>query len=124
MVLWFATERQRLKPGELGAILEPENEIGVSAVSIWELRIKWNRRYQSGMRKGPFHPEVLLEALSDFRLPVHALTAEQCAAQLDTPLVHNDPFDDLLLNVAQVTGHRLLTRDEKLRGHPLAFHAG
>lgn len=75
------------------------------------------------MRKGPFHPEGLLNALGDFGLPVHALTAEQSATMLDSPLAHNDPFDELLLAVAQVTGHRLLTRDEKLRGHPLAYHA-
>ena len=37
---------------------------------------------------------------------------------------HSDPFDELLLTVAQETSRKLLTRDEKLRGHPLAFHPG
>lgn len=121
IALWFATERDRLGPGELSAILDPDNEISVSAVSIWELRIKWNRWFRSGMRKGPFHPEGLLAAIQGFELTVISLTAEQSAAALNTPLAHNDPFDDLLLTVAQVTGQRLLTRDSELRGHPLTY---
>lgn len=123
IVLWFATERARLNPGELGAILEPENEIGISAVSIWELKIKWDQRFRSGLHKSPFHPEGLLAAIRDFGISVSPLTAEQCAATLHTPMHHNDPFDALLLSVAQETGRKLLTCDADLRGHPLALHA-
>ena len=123
IVLWFATERERLSRAELDVILDPHNDISVSAVSIWEMRIKWNRRFRSGLRKGPFHPEGLLAALEDFGLTVLSVTAAQCAATLHTPLAHSDPFDDLLLTIAQETGHRLLTRDGDLLGHPLAFHA-
>ncbi len=123
MVLWFATDREHLTPGEFAAILDADNDPSVSVVSIWELRIKWDRRFRSGIRKGPIDPESLLVALKEFGLPVLPLTAEQSAAALKTPLLHSDPFDDLLLTIAQETGRKLLTRDEKLCGHPLAFHA-
>ena len=123
IVLWFATERERLSPGELGVILDPDNEITVSAVSIWELRIKWSRRYRSGQRKGPTNPIGLLTALREFGLTLIPLTAEQGASTLAIPLGHNDPFDELLLTVAQETGQKLLTRDGKLADHPLAFFA-
>ncbi|MCA1661955.1 MAG: PIN domain-containing protein [Novosphingobium sp.] len=123
MVLWFATERERLNPSELGAILDPDNEITVSAVSIWELRIKWGRRYRSGHRKGPTDPVGLLSALREFGLAVIPLTAEQSAAMPKIPLGHNDPFDDLLLTVAQETDQKLLTRDDELADHPLALFA-
>jgi PIN domain nuclease of toxin-antitoxin system len=36
------------------------------------------------------------------------------------PLGHADPFDELLMVQAQVEGMRLLTRDSRLVGHPLA----
>jgi PIN domain nuclease of toxin-antitoxin system len=51
------------------------------------------------------------------------LTGEICATALDTPLPHDDPFDELLLIHAQYLGIKLLTRDTKLLDHPLAISA-
>lgn len=48
------------------------------------------------------------------------MTAQHAAAELIPPLTHKDPFDELLLVQAQEEGMRLLTRDAKLMGHPLA----
>ena len=48
------------------------------------------------------------------------LTARHAAAVLTHPIGHRDPFDEVLLVQAQEEGMRLLTRDEKLAGHPLA----
>ena len=52
------------------------------------------------------------------------LTASHAAAKLAHPLAHKDPFDELLLLQAQEEGMRLLTRDTKLVGHPLAVTGG
>jgi PIN domain nuclease of toxin-antitoxin system len=51
---------------------------------------------------------------------VMALTARHATCSLTEPLAHKDPFDELLMVQAQVEGMRLLTRDAKLLGHPLA----
>jgi len=48
------------------------------------------------------------------------LTAVQASAELAKPLGDKDPFDELLLFQAQEEGMRLLTRDDKLNGHPFA----
>ena len=123
IAVWLATDRNQLSMGELAAIIEPNNEIIVSAVSVWELSIKWQKFFRSGERKGPMDPAEFLLALSQMEMPVLSLTAELAAAQLSTAAVHGDPFDTMLLTVAQETNARLLTRDDKLRGHPLAYHA-
>ena len=123
IAVWLATDRNQLSMGELAAIIEPNNEIIVSAVSVWELSIKWQKFFRSGERKGPMDPAEFLLALSQMEMPVLSLTAELAAAQLRTAAVHGDPFDTMLLTVAQETNARLLTRDDKLRGHPLAYHA-
>ncbi len=123
IALWLASNYARLQTGELAAIMEPDNDIAVSAVSIWELRIKWQTRYRSGDRKGPADPLDILAALKRMKIPVLALTAEHSATQLGHPIDHKDPFDDLLLTVAQETNRRLLTRDVDMVGHPLAYHA-
>ncbi len=65
----------------------------------------------------------MLDLVQALGIAVEPLSAEICASALSTPIAHKDPFDDLLLTIAQETGRKLLTRDEKLRGHPLAFHA-
>jgi PIN domain nuclease of toxin-antitoxin system len=56
-------------------------------------------------------------------MPIEPLDALDAATALSVPMQHNDPFDALLLTIAQETGRKLITRDEKLRGYPLAFHA-
>ena len=98
----------------------PERII-VSAVSIWEVRLKWHVFHQSGERKGPLSPEGVVSILStDEIVEFLMLTPDHAAAELKRPLSHRDPFDELLLAQAQVEGLKLLTRDRRLVGHPLA----
>lgn len=123
IALWLAIKRERLSAEELSRLSSPENELTVSAVSIWELRIKWNTYFRSGERKGPVDPAEILDLIQRLNIAVEPLSAEVSATALQVPLGHQDPFDDLLLTIAQETGRKLFTRDEKLRGHPLALHA-
>ena len=108
-------------PSERQYLEEREASIHVSAVSLWELRIKYGSRYRSGARKNPFDPEIVFATLKreDVALlplePVHAVRA------LDVPLGHKDPFDEVLLVQAQVERLRFLTTDRLLVGHPLAI---
>ena len=118
-----ATEGDRLTQDEFAILLDPANELLVSAVSIWELRIKWNRRFRSGDRKGSHDPQGLLQAVQRLGLVVEPLTGEQSTTRLDVAPTHSDPFDELLLAVAQHFRAKLFTRDKDLRGHPLAYHA-
>lgn len=93
----------------------------VSAVSIWEIRLKWQAMHRSGDRKGPASPVDVVNILrTDVVVEFLDLTPEHAATELDAPLGHRDPFDDLLLAQAQAEGMQLLTRDRKLKGHPLA----
>jgi PIN domain nuclease of toxin-antitoxin system len=93
----------------------------VSAVSIWEVRLKWHAVHRSGAPKGPLSAEDVVSILStDSVAEFLPLTPEHAATDLDSPLAHRDPFDELLIAQAQVEGLHLLTRDRKLAGHPLA----
>ena len=124
IAIWLATDRNQLSMGELAAIIEPSNEIVVSAVSVWEVSIKWQKFFRSGERKGPMDPAEFLLALTQMDMPVLPLTPLMAAAQLRDAAAHGDPFDTLLLTIAQESDAKLLTRDEKLRGHPLAYYPG
>lgn len=65
----------------------------------------------------------MLLAIRRMKIVVMPLIAEHASAELGVALKHDDPFDNLLLTIAQEMGGRLLTRDADLRGHPLAYHA-
>jgi PIN domain nuclease of toxin-antitoxin system len=95
----------------------------VSAVSLWEIRLKWESLHASGERKGPLDPLQALRILSGQPIDFLDVTPAHAAASLAEPVRHRDPFDELLLVQAQVEGLRLLTRDRLLAGHPLAMQA-
>ena len=104
-------------------MIDPDHDLAFSSVSIWELRIKWDARFVSGERKGDANPTSILNGLRAVNIASIDLTPDLATCELKTPMAHNDPFDALLLTIAQETDRRLFTRDAKLRGHPLALHA-
>lgn len=118
---WMVFHPDELRPTERHALDDDSTELMVSAVSIWELRLKWNSFHRSGDRKGPSGPSEALQTFRELGLPVMPLEPEIAAAALAAPMRHTDPFDELLLVQAQELGMRLLTRDTRLLGHPLAY---
>ena len=95
------------------------SDIVISAVSIWELRIKWQKHSGNRRRRDLLDPAAALQFIVENEIELAPLTAEDCAATLDTPVPHRDPFDEMLLIHAQRLGAKLLTRDGDLEGHPL-----
>ena len=98
-------------------------QIYVSAVSIWEMRLKFQARDRSGGRKSPFSPSDVIAVLKEQDVVFLPVTVGHTAAELETPIEHKDPFDELLLVQAQEEGLRFLTVDSRLIGHPLAITA-
>lgn len=118
MALWAAVDPGALTEGErelLGSAA-----LVLSAVAVWELRLKWQSFHVSGTRKGRIDPGAIVAFGSAVGWELLPLTARHAAAELVEPLGHKDPFDELLLVQAQEEGMRLLTRDSKLVGHPVA----
>jgi PIN domain nuclease of toxin-antitoxin system len=124
IAIWAALDSDALTDDERGQMAGADTPLVLSAVAVWELRLKWHSFHISGRRKGPVDPAsvVAFEAAMDWELP--PLTARHAAAELAQPLGHKDPFDELLLVQAQEEGMRLLTRDAKLIGPPFAVAGG
>ena len=100
---------------------EAEAQFHVSAVSIWEMRLKFGARRPSGERKSRFHPNDVIAALEEHNVVFLTLNINHAARDLETAIAHKDPFDELLLVQAQEEGLRLLTTDRLLVDHPLAI---
>ena len=109
----FADFRRRI-------LASGETRLYVSAVSIWEMRLKHHARHASGARKSRFDPNDVIPVLENQGVTFLPMTIRHAARALETPLGHRDPFDELLLVQAQEEGLKLLTVDRLLAGHPLA----
>lgn len=118
---WAALDPDALTSNERRRMASSDALLVLSAVSVWELRLKWHSLHVSGARKGPIAPNDVVAFALAMDWELLSVTARHAAAQLARPLTHKDPFDELLLVQAQEEGMRLLTRDAKLVGHPLAI---
>lgn len=121
-VIWMGVERERMTTRDAAVLTDPASEIYVSVLSIWEIRIKWNSIGRSGQRKGLLSPESALRVAGDSGLKLISLDVDDVVIPLTRPIPHGDPFDEMLLVQAGRIGAKLLTRDDKLRDHPLALH--
>ena len=113
VLLWALSEPARLVDRVAAAIIDPENEVVVSAASAWEMAIKQStgKLDLPGPAADWLPPEVA-RAGFDW-IPV---APEEALAVGVLPQHHRDPFDRLL--VAQASrGYVLVTHDEKLRAY-------
>jgi PIN domain nuclease of toxin-antitoxin system len=113
----------RLTGPEISFLASYPDRFVISAVSLWEMRLKWDALHGSGDRKGPLDPAQVMQILATQSIDFLPLTPVHAATPLHEPISHRDPFDEILLVQAQVEGLKLLTRDAKLLGHSLAARA-
>ena len=118
---WLARAPDEITKQEAAVILDEGNALLISAVSIWEIRLKWEKFDRTGRRKGLLDPALAMHYIAENNLELAALTGEDCAARLESPPPHGDPFDYMLLIHAARLGAWLLTRDRLLIDHPIAL---
>jgi PIN domain nuclease of toxin-antitoxin system len=94
-----------------------DNTLFVSVVSIWEVSIK----HRLGKLPLPCPLQEWPDLLLTFGLTILDLELAPVVAELDPLPNARDPFDRLLLAVAQGYEMRLLTADRALVEHPLAW---
>ncbi len=117
----LAMERWDFSKEERSVLSDRNTHFYVSAVSIWEMRIKFNSRYSSGRRKSELNPEHVVRLLAEHGLSFLPMTPDHAACSLKVPITHKDPFDELLLTQAQQENLRFLTKDRLMLGHPLVI---
>jgi PIN domain nuclease of toxin-antitoxin system len=107
VLLWVAAGDLRVAHLQR-RILDPDNEVYVSAASFWEVAIK------AGIGKLEVDVAQLRQATRDsgyLELPVLGVHTEQLAK---LPAIHKDPFDRMLVAQANAEPMRLLTGDQLL----------
>jgi PIN domain nuclease of toxin-antitoxin system len=115
--LWFISGDIRLSTDVRDAIRDPDNEVYLSAVSVWEAIVK----YQLGKLPLPEPPEIYLPKQRDLHQIVSLALDESSVAQLAnlSPL-HRDPFDRMLICQALQNGLTIATVDAAVRAYSVS----
>jgi PIN domain nuclease of toxin-antitoxin system/antitoxin (DNA-binding transcriptional repressor) of toxin-antitoxin stability system len=107
VLLWLMEENPRLRRSAR-SLIEDASEVYVSSASLWEIAIKWR------LRKIEEDPQTVLDQLDAAGLKELQVTNRHAVATGKLPLLHNDPFDRLLVAQAITEPMRLLTSDDRL----------
>jgi PIN domain nuclease of toxin-antitoxin system len=109
--LWSFLEKQRIKKGLTAALENPENQLWLSPVSVWEAMVL----FQKGNIQVASDPAVWIrQALAKGFVAEAALTHEITLHSRLIDLPHEDPADRFLAATALVNGFALATADKHL----------
>ena len=108
VLLWAASEPQRLPAKTRTLLLDPANQLVFSAASLWEISIK------SSLKRTGFKVDArrLWRMLLVNGYRELSVTSEHTIAVNELPDLHKDPFDRILVAQARVEGLLLLTSDK------------
>ncbi len=109
--LWNSLQPDRLSPRVARELDNLENEIWLSPVSIWELRLLHNK---GRVRLIPDAVSWINDNLTRLNVREAPLTFEVALAIPSLKLPHNDPADGFIAATAKVFGLTLVTADEQL----------
>lgn len=106
-VYWAMVRPEELRPDAREQLIDPANEVFFSAASIWELEIK--------AKKGKLLlPRYFLETLRDEHFEELSVSADHAVHTSRLPMIHQDPFDRILIAQALAEGMHFMTRDETI----------
>ena len=118
VLLWALEDSPRLPLNIRDAIIDENNQIYVSILSLWEIAIKHKKKPDLMPYSAKEIRDYAMRAGYTFSyLGVDAITVYD---QNDFSM-HNDPFDQMLVCQSQASNMRLLTHDEKLKSFGIGF---
>ena len=109
--IWSSAQPERLSARVARQLSNPENEIWLSAVSIWELRLLYD---MGRVRLIPDAVSWISDNLTRLKIREAPLTFEVALTVSSLNLPHNDPADGFIAATAKVFGLTLVTADEQL----------
>jgi PIN domain nuclease of toxin-antitoxin system len=113
LLIWATADSHRLPAAAREMLEAPENDLLFSAVSIWEIAIKFQRNRPDFT----VEPNLFRRGLLDGGYTELPVTGVHAAAAAALPERHKDPFDRLLLAQATAEGVLLLTSDAMLAAY-------
>ena len=113
VAIWLDRSAKRIPAHILDVLENPLSRLFLSTVSFWELAIKQNLgKIENGIK--------LERVVSTYRMQELVISSKYSEMVRSLPLLHNDPFDRMLIAQTIVEGMVLVTADRRLAGYPVA----
>jgi PIN domain nuclease of toxin-antitoxin system len=109
--VWGALQPERLSARVAQQLNNPDNEIWLSAVSIWELRVLHDK---GRLKLLPDAVSWIHDNLARLHIREAPLTFDVVLAIPSLKLPHNDPADGFIAATAKVFNLTLVTADKEL----------
>lgn len=112
-ILWME-KNKRLSKNIFNLLNNPQNQIFLSVVSVWEIIIKKEKKKLKTPKdvEGGIKASGFIAVKIDLR---HVLEVEEL------PMYHKDPFDRILISQARVENLTLITADKKIWKYDLSL---
>jgi PIN domain nuclease of toxin-antitoxin system len=104
VLLWWLDDSPHLSEAGRSAIADPNNLIVLSAVVIWEIRIK------QALGKLEIKPNFY-HVIKNQGFEFLSITADHAYASGELPMHHRDPFDRMIIAQAKLEGLSVATHD-------------
>ena len=107
-LIWYVDRDHLLTPVAHAGITDPNNDLLLSAATIWEIAIK------VGLKKLSLsmpYKQWITKAMADLDMIVLPITVEYADVQAGLPNHHRDPFDRMLVAQSQVENIHLVSAD-------------
>lgn len=111
--LWSFLEPERLGPRIVEALMEEDNELWLSPISVWEAHLLAER---NRIRLEPSPELWILDALREVPMNDAPLNREVALESRRITVPTEDPADRFIAATARVHGLTLVTEDGKLLG--------
>jgi PIN domain nuclease of toxin-antitoxin system len=112
--MWWDSQFDRIPATTQDILQNPQNEIWVSIVSLWEMQIK--------VQLEKLTLRISLQDLVDYqqrtnKIQLLSVTLPHILELEKLPLYHRDPFDRLLIAQSRTEQAVLVSRDLKIRAY-------
>ena len=115
--LWFVNDDKKLSAAARELVEDPDVEIQLSVVSIWEIAIK--ARLGRGLDLPLPFIEFIDAVLDNYDFAILQISISHLKQVADLPFHHRDPFDRLLVAQSQVENLPILTSDAAFDQYPV-----
>ncbi len=116
-LLWWLSDDQRLGQQARALIADPDNDVLVSAASLWEIVVK--------VRIGKLDAAIdeIVEAIEQLGFSLIGIDPPhlEALAELPAHADHRDPFDHILIAQAITEGATFLSEDHNASRYPVSL---
>ncbi|MEI6095410.1 MAG: type II toxin-antitoxin system VapC family toxin [Gammaproteobacteria bacterium] len=113
VILWWLSEPQKINEKARNVIRDRSHTIYLSSASFWEMAVK------QSIGKLTL-PHNLLETLTIEGFKSLPILPQEALGVADLPMIHQDPFDRLIIVQAKLHDLILITADEKIIQYPVS----